>query len=64
MTNGETVVLGGIYTQNKQKVINRIPVLGQLPGVGWLFRNKYVQDARNELMIFVTPKIIEEQHEK
>ncbi len=64
VTNGETVVLGGIYTQNKQKVINRIPVLGQLPGVGWLFRNKYVQDARNELMIFVTPKIIEEQHEK
>ena len=64
VTNGETIVLGGIYTQNKQKTINRIPVLGKLPAVGWLFRSKYVQDARDELMIFVTPKIIEEQHEK
>ena len=59
--NGETVVLGGIYQQNKQKTVDRIPVLGRLPGIGWLFRNKYALDSRNELMIFVTPKIIEEK---
>lgn len=61
VANGETVVLGGIYQQEKSKRIDRIPVLGRLPGIGWLFRNKHASDARNELMIFVTPKIIEEK---
>ncbi len=61
VTNGETVVLGGIYANTKQKRIDRIPVLGRLPGIGWLFRNKHVLDERNELMIFVTPKIIEDK---
>lgn len=59
VANGETVVLGGIYQQAKSKNINRIPVLGRLPCIGWLFRNKYALDDRSELMIFVTPKIIE-----
>ncbi len=61
VANGETVVLGGIYQQEKTKRIDRIPVLGRLPGIGWLFRNKHASDRRNELMIFVTPKIIEEK---
>jgi type IV pilus assembly protein PilQ len=61
VANGETVVLGGIYQQEKSKTVNRIPVLGRLPGIGWMFRNKYVNDSRNELMVFVTPKIIEEK---
>lgn len=61
VANGETVVLGGIYQQEKTKRVDRIPVLGNLPGIGWLFRNKHTSDLRNELMIFVTPKIIEEK---
>lgn len=58
--NGDTVVLGGIYQQQKSNSVSRIPVLGKLPGIGWLFRNKYQLDKRNELMIFVTPKIIQD----
>lgn len=61
VANGETVVLGGIYQQEKSNKIDRIPVLGRLPCIGWMFRNKYSSDSRNELMIFVTPKIIEEK---
>jgi type IV pilus assembly protein PilQ len=61
VANGETVVLGGIYQQTKSNAVNRIPFLGRLPCIGWLFRNKYALDDKSELMIFVTPKIIEEK---
>jgi type IV pilus assembly protein PilQ len=57
--NGETVVLGGIYTHIKKNKIERIPFLGKLPIIGWLFRNEHIEDHRQELMIFVTPTIIE-----
>lgn len=60
VANGETVVLGGIYTQTKKDTIRRVPFLGRLPGIGWLFRSKIKEDRRNELMIFVTPKIVKE----
>lgn len=58
VNNGQTIVLGGIYTQNKNKSINRIPFLGQLPVVGVLFRNTQVNLKNDELLIFITPKII------
>ncbi|MDF2866688.1 MAG: pilQ [Gammaproteobacteria bacterium] len=58
--NGQTVVLGGIYEQEKNNQITRIPFLGKLPIVGALFRQKQVIDKRTELLIFVTPKIIKQ----
>lgn len=58
VNNGQTIVLGGIYKQDKNKAINRIPFLGQLPGIGPLFRNSQVSVKNNELLIFITPKII------
>lgn len=58
VNNGQTIVLGGIYTQDKTKAINRIPFLGQLPVVGILFRNTQLSLKNNELLIFITPKII------
>ena len=58
VSNGETIVLGGIYTQDKRNSVNRIPFLGQLPVVGGLFRNTHVDLKNNELLIFITPKII------
>ncbi|MFI4919379.1 MAG: type IV pilus secretin PilQ [Legionellales bacterium] len=58
VNNGQTIVLGGIYTQDKSKNINRIPFLGELPVVGVLFRNKDVSVTSDELLIFITPKII------
>lgn len=60
VANGDTVVLGGIYQQTKDKTITRVPFLGRLPVVGWLFKSESNTDNRNELMIFVTPKIVQE----
>ncbi|CEG56447.1 type IV pilus secretin PilQ [Legionella fallonii] len=58
VNNGQTIVLGGIYTQDKTKSINRIPFFGQLPVVGVLFRNTQIGLKNDELLIFITPKII------
>ncbi|MBS0358192.1 MAG: type IV pilus secretin PilQ [Proteobacteria bacterium] len=56
--NGQTLVLGGIYKQAKRSDVKQVPVLGSLPVVGFLFRSESTDNAREELLIFVTPKII------
>lgn len=56
--NGQTVVLGGIYQKDEENQVERIPFLGDLPLVGILFRHILVKDKRSELLIFITPKII------
>jgi type IV pilus assembly protein PilQ len=58
--NGGTVVIGGIYTQEERSTTNKIPVLGDLPYVGFLFKNNIKSDDRRELLIFITPKILKE----
>ena len=58
--NGETLVLGGIYEQERGKQVERIPFFGSLPGVGWLFKTEAKTDQKQELLIFVTPKIIKQ----
>lgn len=58
--NGGTVVIGGIYTQEERSTTNKIPVLGDLPYVGFLFKNNIKSDNRNELLIFITPRILKE----
>ena len=58
--NGATVVLGGVYEQTRSNNVNRVPFLGELPGVGVLFRNTNKTDKKSELLIFVTPKIVKE----
>ncbi|QFY42537.1 type IV pilus secretin PilQ [Candidatus Methylospira mobilis] len=59
--NGETVVLGGVYEGTKNNVTDKVPFLGDLPGLGFLFRRNTVQDNKKELLIFITPKIIKQQ---
>lgn len=56
--NGETVVLGGIYQFTNTKTLNKVPFFGDLPGLGNLFKDREVNNQRLELLIFVTPKII------
>ncbi|WP_434358076.1 type IV pilus secretin PilQ family protein [Parasalinivibrio latis] len=56
--NGETVVLGGIYQHEVRKGVDKVPLLGDIPGLGALFRRTYDKLAKRELLIFVTPKII------
>lgn len=58
--NGETVVLGGIYTQSDQQQEDRVPFFGDLPYLGFLFKSTSVESSRTELLIFVTPKIMSE----
>jgi type IV pilus assembly protein PilQ len=59
LENGETVVIGGIYTQEDQSSISKVPILGDLPLIGYMFRKKSVREDRNELLIFLTPRIID-----
>jgi type IV pilus assembly protein PilQ len=58
--NGGTVVIGGIYTQDKRETVNRTPLLGDIPYLGWLFKQRDTNDDRTELLVFITPKIISE----
>ncbi len=58
--NGGTVVIGGIYTQNTSNTTQRIPILGDLPYIGWLFKNREWIDDKTELLIFITPRIVAE----
>lgn len=58
--NGQTIVLGGIYSENKQRQVERIPLLGNLPVIGYLFRRTSESDERRELLIFITPKIVQQ----
>ena len=59
--NGGTVVIGGIYIQEQNTVENRVPLLGDLPVVGALFRNSSNTNNRRELLVFITPRIVENE---
>jgi len=56
--DGQTIVLGGIFTNTTQKGVSKVPFLGDLPGVGRLFRRDIKQDTRGETLIFITPKVL------
>ncbi len=58
--DGQTVVLGGIYETERRETINKVPFLGDLPLVGFLFRSTQRIDNKAELLIFVTPRILDE----
>jgi type IV pilus assembly protein PilQ len=59
--NGGTVVIGGIYTQEERNQVNKVPLLGDLPVAGPLFRNTFRQNDKTELLVFLTPRIIEDR---
>jgi type IV pilus assembly protein PilQ len=59
--NGETVVLGGIYEQTTRTDVTKVPLLGDIPLLGNLFKTTTKRDEKSELLIFITPRIIKEQ---
>lgn len=59
--NGETAVLGGIFEQTTRTDVTKVPLLGDLPIVGNLFKNTSRRQDKTELLIFITPRIIKEQ---
>ena len=56
--DGETVVIGGIYEVNKSDSEDGVPLLSKIPVLGWLFKKQSVVDTKRELLIFLTPKIV------
>ena len=60
VADGQTVVLGGIYETERRETVNKVPWLGDIPYVGALFRSTKKVDNKAELLIFVTPRILEE----
>jgi len=60
--NGGTVVIGGIYTQTESNTVSKVPLLGDIPVLGNLFRHSARIDHKTELLIFLTPKIVADRN--
>ncbi len=58
--NGGTVVIGGVYSQTLSSGVDKVPFLGDIPVLGYLFRDAAIVDNKDELLIFITPKIIKD----
>jgi type IV pilus assembly protein PilQ len=58
VNDGETVVLGGVYETELRSAVTKVPGLGNIPGIGYLFRSRTQTNNNAELLIFVTPKIL------
>jgi len=56
--NGKTIVISGLVSENKTKTVRKIPILGSLPLIGWLFRHTVDTTERTNLIIFVTPHVM------
>jgi type IV pilus assembly protein PilQ len=57
--NGGTVSIGGIFEEIERTDDTKVPVLGDLPGLGWLFRNRSSSRSKSEMMVFITPKLLD-----
>jgi general secretion pathway protein D len=55
--NGETIVLSGLIGKSRAEGNSKVPGLGDVPVLGWLFKNKSVADERTNLYVFITPRI-------
>lgn len=58
--NGETAVLGGVFEQSLRNDTNKVPLLGDIPLLGYLFRNTYKVDNKSEMLVFLTPRLLGE----
>ena len=59
--NGGTVVIGGIFEQNESTSVTKVPVLGDLPYLGYLFKTTTRDSSRTELLVFLTPRVVTER---
>jgi len=57
--NGETIVIGGVYSRDKAENSSSVPFFSEIPFLGWMFKNKDVRDNKSELLIFITPKVMQ-----
>ena len=56
--NGDTAVLGGLIKEDEQETITKVPLLGDIPILGWLFKSRNLNRGKTNLNIFLTPRII------
>ena len=61
VSDGETIVIGGVFENTQTKSVEKVPFLGDLPYLGRLFRRDIVQDNKTELLVFLTPRIMNNQ---
>lgn len=61
VADGETIVIGGVFSNQQQTSVEKVPVLGDVPVLGRLFKRNLVTDSKNELLIFLTPRILSNQ---
>ncbi len=61
VNDGETIVLGGVFSNVQSKAVDKVPFLGDLPYLGRIFRRDVVQDSKSELLVFLTPRIMNNQ---
>ena len=59
--DGGTLILGGIYEEENSDSVRKVPLLGDIPVVGNLFKSRARNENRNELLIFITPRIMDNQ---
>ena len=58
VADGHTAVIGGIYTRNHGTSYKKVPFFGDIPILGWLFKSRSDSDRRSEMLIFITPRIV------
>ena len=56
--SGETVVIGGILKESDTDNVSGVPILKDIPGLGWLFKAKYKNKIKDEILIFLTPTVL------
>jgi type IV pilus assembly protein PilQ len=61
VNNGETLVLGGIFDGEESSTVSKVPFLGDIPGLGWMFKTTNKNTTKTELIIFLTPRILDER---
>ncbi|CAI8884774.1 type IV pilus secretin PilQ [Pseudomonas brassicacearum] len=61
VNDGETIVIGGVFSNTQSKVVDKVPFLGDVPYLGRLFRRDVVSDSKSELLVFLTPRIMNNQ---
>jgi type IV pilus assembly protein PilQ len=59
--NGGTVVIGGVFKIDNQNVTEKVPLLGDIPALGWLFKVQTKNNQRRELLFFITPRVISDK---
>ncbi|UTW09887.1 type IV pilus secretin PilQ [Pseudomonas benzenivorans] len=61
VADGETIVIGGVFSNTQSKSVDKVPLLGDIPFIGAMFRRDVVKDSKSELLVFLTPRIMNNQ---